>query len=725
MPLTRAADHRLGTVQARQGSENNEERKIMARYRREEEQTGLPLEADALRADGEFSANVDGVLPSGAPPGLPFWESREAARINGVSGHGFPNASGRANDGLYQDDIPGQWGEATRLPIGEEEINEALSTLREYQSKKEPLDRRIRENNKWWGGRNWDGATVANPTDPRPSSAWLINSVLNKHADMMDNIPGLNVLPRSEDDEETAGELSKVLPVVLEQANFEEIYDRACWRFLIHGGLIFSVTWDTERDDVGITSVDPLSFFWKPGISDIKDSPNIFVTRWVANDELKARYPQIKSIGGSGDMYKQPIGEIEGDADHAKDTVVIDWYYRRGGILHYCKFIPGEVLFSSENEAAKGNGDYADGFYSDGDYPFVVCACYPIEDSPFGKGPVDHARDPQRYIDRLDSLALKSAFIGSRPRYFVREDGGVNEKEFADTTKELVHVAGTTIGEESIRQIETRPLDSIYVSLRQQKIDELKETTGNRDFSQGGTAAGVTSGSAIAALQEAGNKLSRDQIKALYRAFKKVCNLVIERMRQFYSQPRVFRITGEDGRPEFTTVTNEGLVAPSGVDQNGIPFSGKEPIFDIEIKPQKSSPFSREIQNQRAQELFGMGLFNPQLADQALCVIDMMEFEGKERVRRQISQNGGMYAQIQQLIADNMRLMDMLGMTAAADAGAEEGSGGGAPRGGSRPQASKSESEAAERLMNGGAIAGANTRAADAMRKKVQNGASV
>ena len=85
------------------------------------------------------------------------------------------------------------------------------------------------------------------------------------------------------------------------------------------------------------------------------------------------------------------------------------------------------------------------------------------------------------------------------------------------------------------------------ITYRDDRVSELKEISGNRDVSQGGTTSGLTAASAIAALQEAGSKLSRDMLKSAYRAFTKECYLVIELMRQFYDEERIYRITGEGG----------------------------------------------------------------------------------------------------------------------------------------------------------------------------------
>ena len=67
-----------------------------------------------------------------------------------------------------------------------------------------------------------------------------------------------------------------------------------------------------------------------------------------------------------------------------------------------------------------------------------------------------------------------------------------------------------------LRQIDPPQLSNYVIEMRNAKIEELKETSGNRDFSQGSTTSGVTAASAIAALQEAGSKLSRDMIKGSY-----------------------------------------------------------------------------------------------------------------------------------------------------------------------------------------------------------------
>lgn len=257
---------------------------------------------------------------------------------------------------------------------------------------------------------------------------------------------------------------------------------------------------------------------------------------------------------------------------------------------------------------------------------------------------------------------MKNALMAGKKRWFIKDNGGINEKEYADWSKDFIHVAGS-LNDDNIKEIAVSPLDGFIVNHLQMKIDELKETSGNRDFSQGSTSGGVTAAAAIAALQESGNKLSRDMIKGSYRVHTKLVGLCIELIRQFYDETRCFRIEGPQGDTRFIEYSNAGIVEqPLPAAYQGEEPASRVPIFDIKIKPQKSNPFSRAAQNELAKELYSMGFFNPAQADMALAALDLMDFEGKQKVTERVSQNGTLFQQIQQMqqTMDKMALLIML-----------------------------------------------------------------
>ena len=550
-------------------------------------------------------------------------------------------------------------------PIGKEQVNKAEELLQEYKRGKASLDQRIVDNEQWYKLRHWEQikAGKKNPGDPEPASAWLLNCIANKHADAMDNYPAPAILPREREDEADADLLSSILPVVLEQNDYEQCYSDMWWYKLKTGTGVTGVFWSSKKNnglgDIDIRELDLLNLFWEPGIKDIQKSGNLFHVDLVDKDLLEQQYPFLKANASSPtiDVAKY----VHDDSiDTSNKSAVVDWYYKVNNngrqVLHYCKFCNGEVLYASQNDPA-----YAErGFYDHGEYPVVFDTLYPEADMPVGFGYIDICKSPQIYIDKLDQAILKHAVMGARQRFFVRGDGKINETEFADITKDFVHFNGSGDPRDSIFPIEVPPVSDIYVNIRSLKIDELKETSGNRDFSQGGTASGVTAASAIAALQEAGNKLSRDMIKSSYRAFAKVNYLCIELIRQFYTEDRWFRVVGKQGEREFVQFNGQRIAARPQGNDFGMDMGYRVPIFDIKVASQKSSPFSTVVQNERAKELYGMGFFRPDLADQALAALDMMQFEGIEEVRERISQNGTMYQQIQQMQGQMLQMATII-----------------------------------------------------------------
>ena len=541
--------------------------------------------------------------------------------------------------------------------IGREEILKAQQTLQKYKEGKKNLEDKIVENARWYKLRQWECMRKAEEHDVEPTSAWLFNCIANKHADAMDNFPSPNVLPREESDKEEAKRLSSIIPVILDQNEFEETYSDAWDYKLVKGTGVYGVFWDKSKlnglGDISIQKMDVLNLFWEPGITDIQKSRNFFSVELCDNELLVEAYPQLEGKLGAATMDVAKY-VYDDTVDTNEKSVVVDWYYKKNQngktVLHYCKYVNDVVLFATENEP-----EYAErGWYDDGLYPFVFDPLFSTEGTPCGFGYIDVGKSAQEYIDRGNQAIMQNMLVNAKPRHFVREGGGVNEEEYADLSKDFIHVDGQ-LGQDSILPVQSTGLASIYVEVLNGKIDELKETTGNRDISTGGTTSGVTAASAIAAMQEAGSKLSRDNSKAAYRAYRRIILMVIERIRQFYDLPRMFRITGEGGAEEFVQYSNRGILPQAQGVEFGVDMGYRVPLFDIEITAQKASPYSKMSQNELALQFYGAGLFNPQMADQALTCLEMMDFDRKQFIMQRIAQNGGMFQQMmamqQQMIA--------------------------------------------------------------------------
>ena len=591
----------------------------------------------------------------------------------------------------------------TTLPVDEKRLLDFDKILEKYKAGKKKLESRVVSAENWWKLRNESEAKkqdgIGWENSFRAKSAWLHNVIVSKHADAMEAYPEPLVLPREPGDKQQAKMLSSVLPVVLEQAHFEKVYDDNAWQKLKTGTGVYKIVWDADKlnglGDIDIQRVDLLSIFWEPGVTDVQKSRYFFHVELQDNEVLEAIYPQLKDkLKGQTKTITRFLYDDTVPTDGK--SAVVDVYYkvRQNGktVLHYCKYVNNVVLASTENEQMQqaeaqaqrdselepvaqeliahgidpaegvGYGLQAQhvGLYDHGLYPFVFDPLWPIEGSPCGYGYVDISMNPQIQLDLLDTAFLKNAMNGANPRYFMRAGNSINKEQFADVNQPFVEVSGT-LDDVGIRPIDYNALAGNYLGFYQNKVAELRQTSGNTESATGNTPAGVTAASAIAALQEASGKTSRDAIRASYRAFQDIVEMLIELVRQFYDMPRQFRIMGEQGQMQFASMDNS-MMQPQPLMVGDQLMGYRLPVYDVKVKVQKRNAYTRASQNELALQLFGQGFFAPQMATPALQCLDMMDFEGIDELRQKISMNGTIFQMLQQTQAVALQLAQLVDM---------------------------------------------------------------
>lgn len=604
-------------------------------------------------------------------------------------------------DGMLSSGIP----EQQQLPVGKEQLKKFTKILREYKAGKAKTEQRIIAAENWWKLRNTaeeqkkteigaDGGFVS-------VSAWLHNVITSKHADAIEAYPEPNILPREEGDKGEAQMLSSVVPCVLEQNEFEATYNDAMWSKMKFGTAAYKVVWDKNiaggLGDIRVDKLNLLNVYWEPGVEKIQKSRYIFQTELVDKDILRQRYPELEgSLKGQGVLSAKFL--YDDTVNTADKATVIEVYYHvfQGGkrVLHYCKYVEDHVLYSTENETQPVTDEMGQpiaapmaqtGLYDHGEFPFVFDPLFPIEGSPCGYGFIDLGLNPQIAIDLMNTAFVKNTVVGAIPRYISNNDeASINESEMLDTKNPVIHIKGS-IDEMSLRLMPHNSLDGNYLNLLDRYIQEMRETTGNTETSTGNIASGVTAASAIAALQEAAGKGSRDSNQASYRAYEKIVKLCIELIRQFYTLPRQFRILGEYGTMQFVQYSNQGLM------QQQPGFGGemgyRKPEFDIKVYAQKRSVYTKVANNEMAIQFFQLGFFNPQAAEQTLMCLEMMDFDGKDEIMQKVAKNARVFQMFAFYVQQCFMMAQATGNAALAQQAAMDmqqylGMGGMMPQGG-------------------------------------------
>lgn len=513
--------------------------------------------------------------------------------------------------------------------ITPEFIEKALSAYDTYKNDKQLFNDRICENEKWY--RKWhevnqngeyDGTTLTSAT------AFVFSAIENKFADAMDNYPHPKILEREPNDTKAAQMLSKILPVQLDISKFKKCYKQNWRKKLKYGTAVYGVFYNRETEEIELRSLNILGIYCDMNLQDVQESQFLFITQAFDNEILKAKYPKFADLF-EGDAS---VETYSGNTVAKDKSEIIDCYYKKSdGSVHLMKFARNTLI-----EASEETPGYESGLYAHGKYPVVFDCLYQSDDSPFGYGITDIIRNPQMYIDKLDGIILKNAALSGKQRWLVRDKGSINEEEFKDWSKDVIHVDGS-LDETHIRPFQAQSISDFILNHRAEKILELKEVIGNRDFQQGATASGVTAASAINILQQSGEKLSRVMIDDSFDVYAEIISICIELIRQFFTKERIYRITNDLGNVEFVEFSNRYLINPDK-DYLGFPISNRpsKAEFDIEIIPERQSPTSRETNNQLILELWKSGILSNTSPDMAIVILESMNFDGKERIIEQL-----------------------------------------------------------------------------------------
>lgn len=545
----------------------------------------------------------------------------------------------------------------SKLPEQDKSTNDTEKTmmlrgvLDKYIAGKTAHDTRIIEDDRWYRAQHWDllreqAGKAKNAAEPEPTSRYMFNTIANSHGDLMDAFPEPVFTEREESDKPEAENLSKVTKVILERNKYRRTYSNGAWYKVKSGTSCYHTHWDTTLEgglgDIRVDKIDILRLYWEPGIEDIQDSPHVFALSLADAAILKQQYPILRDEALTGNNVQLKLfNETDRSAIEDKTTVV-DHYWKEAKppflqpIMHMEKIVGRIVVDDTRNKRPQGMYDHQK-------YPFVFDTLFPEEHSLLGFGLVDIIRSPQLYVDKLGAIITKNALVSGKQRILYKE-GQIDPNDLADLSKEFIPCKGSLREGEDYAILQGKPLGGDIIQYRKDLIDELKETSGTNDFNRGSSGGGVTAASAIMALQEAGNKLARANVAGTYDAFTEVCYQVMELIAQFYDEPRKFRITNEQGKAEYIAYSNTALkeqpivTGNAAVDNPVAPEKPqtRKPIFDIIVHAEKSTPFAALASNEIAKELFDKGFFDPERAPSALTALELMSFEGKDRIKKLI-----------------------------------------------------------------------------------------
>lgn len=512
----------------------------------------------------------------------------------------------------------------------------------------------------------------------------LLSTFKNAVADQMDNMPEARMLPERPGLERVAEDLTDVVSFVYAQNDYDSALHREIVEdFIGVGTAIVQTAYDNDMSngegDIAVIRWPIESFVWDSSAAEIQDARALMKLSWHPLEWFKAHYPERGAYVGDDSSHEglaRPESQEDVD-DQEGSALLVEYWWREYNAKKRrytvnVAYIAGNVLLEK-----------IENVYAHGMYPFCVAAFNRVPGQIVGMGMTDELRPMMQYVNRYARYIDENLRMSAKIRMLVSRAAGIDETELADWEQNLIH--GDKIGEDAARWLQAKPLNGMVVQQMLQYQTDIKQDSGQNQFTRGETAGGVTAASAISALQEAGGKISRMHTAALNSLFKNVTIQILWLINEFYDDRKVRLITGSDGERREVDMNAAHLmgeeVLPDSVQANLDSLAPEDqervlneirgrrrkkrrtkggalppPPYTVQIQVQRRNPLRVQAQNELFIQAYTMAAQAGQQFPLVL-LFEMLNVDGKERILPILQQVDQQTQMLQQLQAENQRLM--------------------------------------------------------------------
>ena len=503
---------------------------------------------------------------------------------------------------------------------------------------------RMRHNEKLYHAKHWDEMrNPGDPNEPRPATPIIFSTIENIKADLMGKIPTGTIKPENTEDQDLARALTKICQQDLEAADWDNKCMDLYNDMLVYGWDVMEVGYDPyAMNGVGgayINRVAPFGFMCDPSCENPQDGRACFKFGKRTREWFRQHYPEvcdmIHYIPEKPETYHPDSTIPPYDILLETQEIIEAWVKtydrkRKKSSVHMIKLAGSYVLEVSTEVKPSG-------YYSHGQYPFVLNALYPVDGTPFGLGIPDMHEASQLYSDKLDQIILKNAYLSSKNKMLLTDASGFDEKDLLDWTKD-VHKGESLNG---VTWMSTPPLPNYLLSYLLEMRASIKTESGANDQARGQTSGGVTAASAINALQQMATKRSTMHSQGFHARFKQAYRMLLDVEREFAQSERKV-VFMSHGKPKEMRVTPK--------DFSAIGDDGKPIEYHIIIETSEQTQYSKIANNELALQIGTM--FRDTI--DPIAILYMMDFPEKDLVIETIqdarnSQLMQMKAQLEQL----------------------------------------------------------------------------
>ena len=561
-------------------------------------------------------------------------------------------------------------------------IKKTMDLFYKFKNYRKRYDHRWMDYYRLMRGQQWDYRR------PRWKNSEVINlvwSTIQSQIPLQTDVrPRFSFLAQEPSDVEFATILDTIADSDFEKHNwlktvFEVLYDG--W---IYGTSFSSMHYDQEADyGIGAAqykSEDPFCIYPHPDANDINDDESdvLFYAKPVGTDKLKRAFPEraeyirpdifdkvkkertdlktftMQYFNSDKDLAEGSYGRDSNCLDDIPRTLVVECYYK-----------PSEV---EEKEEKDGEGEeekvkytvsrkYPNGRYiviandmilhegplpyEDNLFPFAKYNNYILPREFYGVSEIESLESPQTVFNKMLCFALDSMALTGNPIWIVDSNSEVDTDNLANIPGSVVEKNPNT----EVRREQGVALNPSMFGLLDRLVNWFNDVAGQSEFSQGDAPGGVTAASAIEQLIRASRQRIRQKQRNLDTYMKEAGIQYMNRVFQYYTVPKIYKITNADGSQMFRkfridkdqdgnrmAVISDFEQTPRGMIESPERKLILKGNLDVRVTTGSELPFDVADNERKALALFDRGVID------AEEVLTRIEYPNKEKVLERMRQ---------------------------------------------------------------------------------------
>lgn len=468
-------------------------------------------------------------------------------------------------------------------------------------------------------------------------ASWLPDPVVNyvayvvdqKSPQLTNSRPKGLILPTTQGDEEVAKIFTQVTDVIADRVGLDDIITEIVPTGLLLGISWFKVYWDNSKSggqydplnparstlwkgDVCVEAPDPSNIYHDPQAHKVEDCRYIIyavpkTTEWI-KEKFKVDVEADQAF--ETEIYERP------SVDQAKNRVMLyEYWYKEQGGIHCIYAAGGKVLKDIRN------------VYKHGRYPFVTFVPKRKRKSLTGIGEPKNIIANQKLLNKFLEMQTRNTMLTANPILLLDSQSGVNPNTFQAKPGVVQQVK--SLQTEQMKWFQPPQISNDVPKTIDKLIELIERMSGVYDANTGQTPGGVTAAAAIQMLVEQGSIPIKGIAANLHTSIKNVYELIIELVKENYTEERYVRITDDQGNYEF------------------MPFVGAEYAeidLDVTVSAGSSTPTSKAYIAQLGADLFEAGVLLPSE------YVDMQEgLPNKDKIVARLREQEGMQQQQQMM----------------------------------------------------------------------------